>query len=210
MFCEMTRQEQKGSKAKYCKLREEYLERQQQIVSLTSDMREDLAKLQASVQEQLIQENSGGESLPEDMDELCERSVPEDMDGLCEKDRIEANTDTIESSNVKKVTRRGEKCEGSDSDQSGADDGVETDDHDKADQGYQPFNTDPSDLSAKGHPDLVASREQQQVGGDIDPAGGLSEGMDDDRATRLRREGAKKLWSKVRCVAHPCYYSRRI
>lgn len=196
----MVRQEQKSTEAKYYKLREECLERQQQLLDLNSDMREDLSKLQASVQEQLIPAMSGGEGTPEDL-------VAPDKNG-----GIEASVDfTEEANNAEHSSNMDEKDEIADISQGGNGDGVEPGIHERArGQEDQPCSTDQNDPKEKRHPALVVSKEQQPSGGDMNttsnfPAGALSETMKDDRATPLRRAEGRKRWEKVRGVVRSSY-----
>lgn len=191
----MVRQEQKNTEAKYYKLREECLERQQQLLNLNSDMREDLSKLQASVQEQLIPATSGGDGVPEDL-------VAPHKNG-----DIEASVDIIKTGSAEHAGSMDEKDEGTDHNQGRNEDGEEPDSHDKvAGQEDQLSNTDPNDSRSKRHPAFVASasKEQHPVRGDTTygfATGGLPETMKDDQATPLRHAEARRRWAKVRGVA---------
>lgn len=193
----MIRQEQKSTEAKYYKLREECLGRQQQLLDLNSDMREDLSKLQASVQEQLIPATSGGEGMPEDL------VAPDKTGG------VEASVDFTEANNAEHSSSMDEKDKIADYNQGGNEDGVEPGIHERAPgQEDQLCSTDQNDTEEKRHPALVVSKEQQPSGGDTTckfPAGALSETTKDDRATPLRRAEARKRWEKVRGVVHSSY-----
>lgn len=161
-------------------------------------MREDLSKLQASVQEQLIPATSGSEGVPEDL--IAPRKNGD----------IEASVDTIaEADSVEHSSSMGKKDESADNKQGGNELGPEPEIHERAmGQEIQSCSKDPNDLRANRHPALEASKEQQPAGGDTTcnfVAGASSETMKDDRAVPLRRAEARKRWEKVRGVARFWY-----